>query len=82
MKETADSTIEAAEGLLTEGEEADTSMSQLKTKADEALRQSQQAVQECAELIAGMFRSVSHMECFQITLLPRIEELRFKLLYS
>ena len=53
MKKTADSTIETAEGLLAEGEEADTGMSQLKTKADEALLQSQQAVQECAELING-----------------------------
>ena len=53
MQETANRTIEAAEGLLTAGEEADSGMAQLKSEAEEALRQSQQAVQECADLIAG-----------------------------
>ncbi|XP_063686656.1 laminin subunit gamma-1-like isoform X2 [Bolinopsis microptera] len=65
MKKTADSTIETAEGLLAEGEEADTGMTQLKTKADEALLQSQQAVQECAELINDAQKLLEVLQNFE-----------------
>lgn len=59
MIEDAKEMVRSAEELLTDGQAADEGMSALKGEADQALSQSKEAVQECTDLIGGMFPSAS-----------------------
>ena len=56
MIEDAAKTIDTAEKLLTDGEEADEGMSQLKLEAEDALKKSKEAVEECKDLISGKLK--------------------------